>query len=317
MRNGQTSRRIVRAAGAVGVAGIVALACGTTVASAQDGMAGDPYADLPNELVLTGTVRDFRPHTEGGHPDFQRYNTGLRVGWVGFELDDDGKPALRDGSKGFKISGSFKDPQGRRMFPFASEVEYMDVLEGDTTGTLNAQSKNVFTSEESFNQWFRTVPGVNLAKPAGITLTREQGTDRYVFHAHDDGSQAGIQGFFPIDEELYGNPSGDRWGHNYHFTYELATKFVYDADANNVFTFFGDDDVWVFIDGKMVIDIGGVHGAVSQTVDLSRLNFLEDGGEYELKVFFAERHYTRSNFRIETTLKLRSVELPSNSNSFD
>jgi fibro-slime domain-containing protein len=318
MRNGQTSRRIVRAAGAVGVAGIVALACGATVASAQDGATGDPYADLPSELNLTGTVRDFRPHTEGGHPDFQRYNTGLRVGWVNFELDSDGKPVLREGAgKGFSISGSFKDAQGRSMFPLASQVDYMENREGDSFGTLNAQSGSVYTSAETFGQWFRTVPGVNLAKPASITLTREPGTDRYVFHAHDDGSQEGIQGFFPIDQELYGNPAGDQWGHNYHFTYELATEFVYDADADNTFTFFGDDDVWVFIDGKMVIDIGGVHGAVSQTVDLSRLNFLEDGGEYELKVFFAERHYTRSNFRIETTLKLRSVELPSNSNSFD
>ncbi len=315
MRNGQSSRRIVRAAGAVGVAGIVALACGTVVAG--PGQTSDPYADLPSQLVLTGTVRDFRPHTEGGHPDFQRYNTGLRVGWVGFELDADGKPTLRDGGQGFKISGSYKDGQGRSMFPFVSNVDYMDNREGDLAGTLSAQSSNVYTSAESFGQWFRTVPGVNLAKPASITLTREAGTDRYVFHAHDDSSQDGVQGFFPIDGELYGNPAGDQWGHNYHFTYELATSFIYDADADNVFTFFGDDDVWVFIDGKMVIDVGGVHGAVSQTVDLSRLNFLEDGGEYELKVFFAERHYTRSNFRIETTLKLRSVELPSNNASFD
>ena len=316
MRNGHNTRRIVRAAGAVGVAGIVALGFASAVAQGQQ-QSTDPFADLPSELVLTGTVRDFRPYTESGHPDFQRYNTGLRVGWVAFELDADGKPALRDGGQGFSISGSFRDAQGRSVFPFINSVNYMDSREGDTTGTLNTQTSKVYTSNDTFTQWFRTIPGVNLAKPASITLTREAGTDRYVFHAHDSSSVDGIQGFFPIDGELYGNPAGDQWGHNYHFTYELDTKFVYDADGNNVFTFFGDDDVWVFIDGKMVIDIGGVHGAVSQTVDLSRLNFLQDGEEYELKVFFAERHYTRSNFRIETTLKLRSVELPSNNASFD
>lgn len=316
MRNGQNTRRIVRAAGAVGVAGIVALGFASTVAQGQQ-QSSDPYADLPSQLVLTGTVRDFRPYPEGGHPDMQRYNTGLRVGWVAFELDADGKPTLRDGSQGFSVSGRFRDDQGRSIFPFISSVDYMDSRPGDVPGTLNAQSSKVYTSSESFAQWFRTVPGVNLAKPVSITLEREPGTDRYVFHAHDDPSQEGIQGFFPIDNELYGNPAGDKWGHNYHFTYELSTKFIYEEDANNVFTFFGDDDVWVFIDGKMVIDIGGVHGAISQTVDLSRLNFLEDGEEYELKVFFAERHYTRSNFRIETTLRLRSVELPSNSAAFD
>ncbi|MEO1007754.1 MAG: fibro-slime domain-containing protein [Planctomycetota bacterium] len=316
MRNKPRSWRFSQAALVAGAAGMLAMAAATS--SGQQSVGGDPHADLPNQLQLIGTVRDFRPHNEQGHPDFQRYNTGLRVGWVDFELDADGKPQLREGhGQGYKISGSFTDAQGRRMFPFVSEVDYMDAQEGDSTGELSAQSGSVYTSGESFSQWFRTVPGVNAAMPMAITLDRQAGTNKYVFHAHDVGGTSEVEGFFPIDGELYGNPAGDQWGHNYHFTYELATEFIYDADAENVFTFFGDDDVWVFVDGKMVIDIGGVHGAVSQTVDLNRLNFLEDGGEYELKVFFAERHYTRSNFRIETTLQLRSVELPSTRNAFD
>jgi len=175
--------------------------------------------------------------------------------------------------------------------------------------SIRESSTGAIVSGDSFRQWFRDIPGVNASMPLQVTLVREPGSDVYVFDDRRDDRFANLRGFFPINGELFGNSSGD--SKNFHFTYELDTEFVFRRGQGQVFTFRGDDDVFVYIDEKLVIDIGGVHSAVTQTIDLDRLDWLEDGHRYSLKFFFAERHRTQSNFRIETTLNLRSASLPS------
>lgn len=163
------------------------------------------------------------------------------------------------------------------------------------TGGLPTAGANIVaggSSAANFAQWYVDSPGVNLSQPISITLT--EGVPG--IFSYSDSS------FFPIDGQLFGNQGR---GSNYHFTVHLEGQLSF-ADttpgADAVFSFTGDDDLWVFVDGKLFIDLGGVHGAVSASFsdeDLKAAGLLA-GTAYDLDVFFAERHTSESNFNITT-----------------
>ncbi|MEM9455409.1 MAG: fibro-slime domain-containing protein [Myxococcota bacterium] len=156
------------------------------------------------------------------------------------------------------------------------------VYAGGTAGTT--------TNAANFDQWYRDVGGVNMNIPTQIALT-DEGDGRYTFDS---------AAFFPIDDQGFGNEGN---AHNYHFTLEMHTQFTY--QGGEVFTFRGDDDLFTFINGRLGIDLGGVHGPLEGTIDLDAMADelgIVPGGVYDLDFFFAERHTTQSNFRIETTI---------------
>lgn len=288
----------------VAVAGLIG--AGLLVGTVQ----GDDF-DAPDTITLNGVVRDFKERTApGGHPDFElRPNGGFAhyCGNVSPNLGSNGKPVFV--GNGWKVSSQWKNSAGKNI----CYLLYNPSL-GDIKGSKGAADNGAITSASSFNSWFNDVPGVNMSKVLPLTLHR-QANGSYVFDSQVHEPFKSLGGFFPIENELFGNPGGSP-NRNFHFTYELHTEFTYDADGAQVFSFRGDDDVWVYIDGKLVIDLGGVHEAIEQVVDLNRLG-LVDGETYTLDFFFAERHRTQSNFKITTNLRLASVPLPTISAQFD
>jgi fibro-slime domain-containing protein len=142
----------------------------------------------------------------------------------------------------------------------------------------------------SFAQWYETLPGVNQAYYLSLYLAPNR--DNFVFDSDE---------FFPLDGQGFGN---ENQNHNFHFTFELHTRFQY--SGGEVFSFSGDDDLWVFINGRLAIDLGGVHEAETQNISLdreaNRLG-LTPGNSYALDFFQAERHASESNFLIDTTLQ--------------
>ncbi|MDO9132460.1 fibro-slime domain-containing protein [Hydrogenophaga sp.] len=144
-------------------------------------------------------------------------------------------------------------------------------------------------SDGSFDKWFTKATDTKSHEITLAETASGSGIYRYTSNS-----------FFPIDGELLGNQGRS---HNYHFTYAIASTFGYTKGAGQTFTFTGDDDVWVFFDDLLGIDLGGVHAALSRTVNLDTLFAgTRESGNYSFDFFFAERHTTQSNLTIETSL---------------
>jgi fibro-slime domain-containing protein len=147
------------------------------------------------------------------------------------------------------------------------------------------------SGQAGFDQWYRDVAGVNQSMTITVPLVPSGAEGVF---GYDNGP------FFPVDGQLFGN-QGRR--HNYHFTLELHTEFRY--KGGEVFSFTGDDDLWLFVNGWLAIDLGGTHTQRRDSVSLDQRagEFgIEQGGIYAFDLFFAERHTIHSNFHIETTI---------------
>ncbi len=234
-------------------------------------------------ITLPFICRDFRDYTETGTGD-------------GFISDEHIT----------QFGSSYIKGHGHPDFEHANYREQEIVKPYLDTDGLPVFNKSQAITEGSFYTWYRDIPGINQKFCKTLVLTRVTSTSNDYEYRNS--------AFFPIDNEGYGNNYSR---HNYGFTDEMCFYFQY--NGNEIITINGDDDIWVFVNGILAIDLGGCHSADTKTISLSSINKtmiidetpvtykynsefdISEGQFVEVKIFHAERHTTSSHLNL--TLK--------------
>lgn len=166
---------------------------------------------------------------------------------------------------------------------------------------------NPVQTTDNFYRWFHNTE-LSQSYEREVTFTRT-GNNTYTYGGAD---------IFPLDNvDFSADDSATRNGHNFHFTAHLSVPVKIAADGTERFDFAGDDDVWVFLNDQLVLDIGGLHTKLSgwftvnndgtlttyvetagtKTIDIG----LEPGDVVNLDFFYAERSTSASNTLITIT----------------
>lgn len=213
--------------------------------------------------------------------NFEGCTFGLVTG-----LDENGLPVFADGIKVPPIFDAKANVIGREVY---DDLGLQFRRYGNTL-TLTAVSGTNFTGLETFRHpgiydgvQHKTVIWTNDFWPMDEKVQPGDGHDITM-------GKTGTKIFYRLGGMF--PPSDDGLAHNSYFGMNFNVEFTLDADfiGPMVYTFFGDDDVWLFLDDELIVDIGGVHRSVGMYVDLwDYLDAEKDAGTHTLRFFFLER----------------------------
>ena len=197
------------------------------------------------------------------------------------------------------------------------------VVKGIVKDTLGADRKpqynpdvditqSMTTNADDFQSWYHDSTHSKVVIDTLTFVAQADGTYLYDNSGVYRNGAWTTPAFFPLDDRGWATPPDgpeipflgtcdlDRAKHNFSFTSEVRYWFEY--QGGEALSFTGDDDVFVFLNAKLAVDLGGVHVAANGSVTLDATTAgqfnLTMGKIYEIVVFQAERRQSRSSYKL-------------------
>ena len=256
--------------------------------------------DKENSSTISGQMNAILGSAEGG------VGTNLHQGLLADHLEDDGYPMVT------KTGGSLS-----QMYAGDQEVNHLFI-----ESTYNATGYFEFDSSQNFAD----LNGSNfdvykeLGSYDGSSRPSLKHGQFYPYNSIEPGVFAAVNGKNLYDAEGHALPDGDPRKNeqlyliknpDYYFAMELEAGFIQtpngldDWGHDIIYEFTGDDDFWLYVDGELVIDLGGIHSAVPGSVNFSTGDVYVNGRHTTLYDIFREHYQNRPGVDVEAELAAR------------